>query len=206
VQLLASRGYSVLQVNYRGSGGYGNAFLEMGYGNWGTAMVDDVVDATQWAIGQGHAEAHRICIMGSSYGGYSAMMAIARYPDLYRCGIGLSGVYDLNLMRKSDIPFLPGGETYLDRVVGSDEAILAANSPLTLASGIKVPVFLAHGNRDQRVRIQNAQRFRDALKDAGVDHEWMLLRNAGHGLFLPESKVRLYTRILEFLEGSLNAP
>ncbi len=206
VQLLASRGYSVLQVNFRGSGGYGNAFTQKGYRNWGTTMVDDVIDATEWAVANGYAESGKICIMGSSYGGYSAMMAVARYPDLFQCGVGISGVYDLNLMRRGDIPFMPGGESFLEQVVGSDEATLAQNSPVTLAKDIKVPIFLAHGNRDLRVPIENAQRFRDALKEAAVAHEWLLMRNTGHNPTLPKNKVELYTEVLKFLDRVLKTP
>jgi acetyl esterase/lipase len=206
VQLLASRGYSVLQINYRGSGGYGSSFAQKGYRNWGTTMVDDVIDATEWAITNGYAEPGNICIMGASYGGYSAMMAVARYPELFTCGVGISGVYDLNLMRKGDIPFIPGGERFLEQVVGSDEAVLAQNSPIAFAGNIKIPILLAHGNRDLRVPIKNAERFRDALKDAGVEHEWLLLRNTGHSPTLPETKVELYTEVLKFLDRSLKTP
>lgn len=98
VQLLANRGYAVLQVNYRGSGGYGLDFLEAGYGEWGALMQDDLTDATRWAIDQGVTEADSICIYGASYGGYAALMGAVREPDLYRCAIGHAGVYDLELM------------------------------------------------------------------------------------------------------------
>jgi dipeptidyl aminopeptidase/acylaminoacyl peptidase len=203
VKLLASRGYSVLQVNFRGSGGYGMSFLKAGYRNWGKAMIDDIVDATEYVVAQGLVDPQRMCVMGASYGGYGAMMAIARYPDRFKCGVGISGVYDLELMRKSDIPFLPGGEAYLDLILGDDEAELKANSPVALAGNIKVPVFLAHGGEDRRVRPANAERFKDALDDAGIQYEWFFVRTAGHGFTRPENREALYTRLFDFLSKNL---
>ncbi len=203
VKLLASRGYSVLQINYRGSGGYGIAFLESGYRNWGTTMIDDIIDGTEYVVAQGLVDPERMCIMGASFGGYATMMAVGRYPDRFKCAIGISGVYDLELMRKSDIPFLPGGDAYLDTVFGSDEAEWVANSPVTLAANIKVPVFLAHGGEDRRVRPANAERFKDALDDAGVQYEWFYVRTAGHGFALPENREKLYTEVFAFLSEHL---
>jgi dipeptidyl aminopeptidase/acylaminoacyl peptidase len=203
VKLLASRGYSVLQVNFRGSGGYGLAFQNLGYRNWGTTMIDDIADATRHVAEQGLVVSDRICVMGGSYGGYGAMMALARYPELYKCGVGISGVYDLNLMRKSDVPFLPGGEAYLEQILGTDEDELRANSPVTLAANIKGAVFLAHGGEDKRVRPVNAERFKDALDDADIPYEWFFVRTAGHGFALPENREKLYTQLLAFLEKNL---
>jgi dipeptidyl aminopeptidase/acylaminoacyl peptidase len=141
--------------------------------------------------------------MGASFGGYAAMMALGRYPDRYKCGIGISGVYDLELMRKSDIPFLPGGDAYLDTVFGSDKAEWKANSPVTLAANIKVPVFLAHGGEDRRVPPANAERFKDALDDADIPYEWFYVRTAGHGFALPENREKMYTDIFAFLSEHL---
>ena len=100
--MLASHGYAVMQVNFRGSGNYGKRFEEAGYKQWGKAMQDDLTDATQWAISQGIADPDRICIYGASYGAYAAMMGVAREQDLYACAIGYVGVYDLPLMVKVD--------------------------------------------------------------------------------------------------------
>lgn len=203
VKLLASRGYSVLQVNFRGSGGYGLDFQKLGYRNWGKTMIDDIVDATNHVVAQGKVDAGRMCVMGASYGGYGAMMALVRYPDLWKCGIGISGVYDLTMMRKGDVPFLPGGEAFLEQIIGSDEAELEANSPVALASAVKVPVFLAHGGDDRRAPKAHAERLKDAFDAAGVNYEWFYVRTAGHGFALPENREKLYTGIFDFLKANL---
>ena len=204
VKLLASRGYSVLQVNYRGSGGYGQQFQAAGYQHWGTRMIDDIIDATRYVTSQGLASADRVCAMGGSYGGYAAMMSIARYNDMFKCGVGISGVYDLNLMQKSDVPFIPGGKDYIAKVVGSDEKELAANSPTALASQIKVPVFLAHGGQDKRAPIKNADVFKKALDKAKVKYEWFYVDTAGHGFSLPSNREKLYTELFRFLDANLH--
>ncbi len=203
VKLLASRGYSVLQVNYRGSGGYGLDFQALGYRNWGKSMIDDIADATRYVVEQGKVVPDRICVMGASYGGYAAMMALARYPDVYKCGVGISGVYDLTMMRKGDVPFLPGGEAFLEQIIGSDETQLAASSPVALASAIKAPVFLAHGGADRRAPKEHAERLKDAFDDAGVPYEWFYVRSAGHGFALPENREKLYTGLFEFFSANL---
>jgi dipeptidyl aminopeptidase/acylaminoacyl peptidase len=204
IKMLAARGYSVLQVNFRGSGGYGINFEQLGYRHWGTSMIDDIVDATHYVVEQGLVSADKICIMGGSYGGYAAMMAIARYPDVFKCGVGISGVYDLNLMRKSDIPFFPGGDVYLERVIGSDEAELSTNSPVTLAGNIKAAIFLAHGGRDKRVRPENAEAFKKALEKAGKEYEWFEVVSAGHGFAQPENREKLYQQLFDFFEKHLH--
>ncbi len=204
VKLLASRGYSVLQVNYRGSGGYGLPFQEAGYKHWGTTMIDDIIDVTRDVAGKGLVKADQMCVMGGSYGGYATMMALARYPDMFKCGVGISGVYDLDLMRKSDVPFIPGGKDYLDMVLGTDQQDLDANSPVKLAGAIKVPVFLAHGGEDRRAPIKNAERFKSALDAAHVKYEWFYVDSAGHGFALPVNREKLYTEIFKFLGNNLH--
>jgi dipeptidyl aminopeptidase/acylaminoacyl peptidase len=165
VQLLANRGYAVLQVNFRGSGGYGMDFGRAGYGEWGAKMQDDLTDATRWAIEQKIAPADRVCIYGASYGGFAALMGAAREPDLYRCAIGYAGVYDLELMRQAgDIPDSRGGRVYLDLVLGTDAAKLRAQSPVNNAQNIKTPVLLIHGKVDGRADYEHAKRMRAALE------------------------------------------
>ncbi len=204
VKLLASRGYSVLQVNYRGSGGYGTKFQQAGYRHWGTTMIDDIIDATRYVSEHNLAKADQICAMGGSFGGYAAMMAVARYPDMFKCGVGISGVYDLNLMRKSDIPYNPGGDEYLEQVVGSDKQELEANSPISLAANIKAPIFLAHGGEDQRVPVKNAEVFKKALDAAHVKYEWLYVDSAGHGFALPVNREKLYTELFKFFATNLH--
>lgn len=145
----ASQGYAVLRVNFRGSGGYGRAFNELGYRQWGPKMQDDLSDATRHVADAGIADADRICIYGASHGGYAALMGAIREPDLYRCAASyaaptdLSKLYKWGSIRRTDL-----GKRYLERVIGKDEADLAARSPVDLAISIKVPVLVAHGRLD----------------------------------------------------------
>ncbi len=200
VQMLASRGYAVLQVNYRGSGGYGRDFLYSGYGKWGTIMQDDVTDATRWAIDAGIAAEDRICIYGGSYGGYAAMMGVIREPDLYQCAIAYVGVYDLELMfKKGDIPTRDSGVVFLKEAVGEDKDDLRARSPVHNLDKVKAPVFIVHGGEDFRVDVEHAYRLRDGLKELGKPYEWMLKPKEGHGFYKPEHRLELYERMLAFL-------
>jgi len=204
VQLLASRGYAVLQVNFRGSGGYGVDFEERGYRQWGARMQDDITDATRWAIKQGIADANRICIFGASYGGYAAMMGAVREPSLYKCAIGAAGIYDLELMFSSaDIPKFKSGKAYLDTVLGTDTTDLRARSPVHNAKAIQVPVLLIHGKEDGRADFNQAKRMKTALEDAGKSFEWMALSREGHGIYDEESRVEVYEKILGFLDKHL---
>ncbi|MGH8403625.1 MAG: alpha/beta hydrolase family protein, partial [Gammaproteobacteria bacterium] len=145
-QFFASRGYAWLQVNYRGSGGYGMKFQDMGYRHWGTTMQDDLADAVHWAIQQGYADPNRICIYGASYGGYAALENVIRYPDLYKCAVGYVGVYDLTLMaHHGDTHHFASGQRYIDVVLGDDDAELEKYSPAYNADKINVPLFLVYG-------------------------------------------------------------
>jgi dipeptidyl aminopeptidase/acylaminoacyl peptidase len=204
VQLLASRGYAVLQVNFRGSGGYGLAFEKAGYREWGARMQDDLTDATRWAIAQGIARPGRICLYGASYGGYAALMGVAREPDLYRCAIGLAGVYDLELLRSSgDIPGSRFGKAYLDKVLGDDAAVLRSRSPTHLAAAIRAPVMLIHGKVDTRADYAHAKAMKDALEQHDKPFEWVALSGEGHGIYDESTRVEVYDRILAFLARHL---
>ncbi|MEL6869121.1 MAG: prolyl oligopeptidase family serine peptidase, partial [Pseudomonadota bacterium] len=138
VQLLANRGYAVLQVNMRGSGGFGDKFMRAGYREWGGKMIDDIATATRWAMARPEIDASRVCAYGASYGGYAAYMLAIREPELLKCTVGYVGVYDLNLMyTDGDIPKNWGGVGYLERVIGRDEAQLNAFSPVNHAAKIQ---------------------------------------------------------------------
>ncbi len=200
-QLLASRGYAVLQVNFRGSGNHGREHLRAGYRQWGGAMQDDLADATRWAIGQGIADAKRICIYGASYGAYAALMGAAKDPDLYQCAVGYIGVYDLALMyQKGDIRDSRTGTNFLRETLGGDAAQHAKASPTRLAAQIKAPVFLAAGGIDDRAPIQHSEMMRDALTKAGNKPEWLVYPDEGHGFDRDEHNVEYYTRLLAFLD------
>ncbi|HMT38663.1 MAG TPA: S9 family peptidase [Thermomonas sp.] len=199
-QFLASRGYGVLQVNYRGSGGRGKDFMERGYGEWGGKMQDDLADAVKWAIDAKVADPDRMCTFGASYGGYAALMQTIRYPELYKCAIGYVGVYDLEVMKKEgDIKDRASGRRYLDRVLGTDPAVLKAWSPAQNVAKIKVPVLLAQGAIDQRVPMDQFNALNDAFREAGVSVETMVAQGEGHGFYKPENRAELYRRIEAFL-------
>ena len=204
VQLLANRGYAVLQVNMRGSGYFGTRFLRAGYREWGGKMIDDVAAATRWATARPDIDGSRVCAYGASYGAYAAYMLAAREPDMLKCVAGYVGVYDLNLLyTKGDVQKVWGGKGYLERVVGTDEANLNAFSPVNHAGNIKANAILIHGEEDQRAPIAHAKAMRRALKDAGKDVEWIEIAQSGHGAFSMKSKLELYEGLLAFLDSNL---
>lgn len=204
--LLADHGYAVLRVNFRGSGGYGNAFIEKGFRQWGRAMQDDVSDATRWAIQQGYADGAKVCIYGMSYGGYAALMGAVREPALYRCVAGYAAPYDLAKMykwgsiRRSDL-----GLEYLERVLGKDKEELAAHSPAQRADAIKVPVLLAHGRLDARVDVRHSQQLAKALRKAGTPIELVEYPNEGHGLAIDADREDFYAKLLAFFDRHLRS-
>lgn len=204
VQLFANRGYAVLQVNFRGSGGYGGTFRRRGYREWGGKMIEDIIDGTNWAINDGNVAQDKVCIYGASYGGYAAMMAAITEPDLYKCAIGYVGVYDLNLMfSDGDIPRFWGGKEYLEKVLGKDEAVLNKYSPVNHADKLKAKIMLIHGVEDRRVPIKHANKMRKALKKAGKDVEWLRYGSAGHGVWNMDKRRDLYSNLLDFIDASL---
>lgn len=200
-QALAGHGYSVLRVNFRGSGGFGRAFADSGYGQWGRAMQDDVTDATKWAIAQGIADPKRICIFGASYGGYAALMGAVKEPDLYRCTIGVAGVYDLDVFfRWGDIQRTRYGERYLERAVGTDREHRAQHSPARRASEIRAAIMLVHGGRDLRVPPEQVRAMRAALDRAGIAYEGYFPSYEAHGIADAENQLAYYQRVLAFLD------
>lgn len=202
-QLLAHNGYNVLQVNFRGSGGYGSNFESAGYGQWGKAMITDVIDATQAMITQGYAKADNICMYGASYGGFSSLMAAASEPDLFQCAVGYVGVYDLKMMFESgDIPEMRTGPGYLARVLGTDPVQWKEQSPVYNADKIKAKVLLIHGSKDRRAPIEHSKSMRQALERAGNKPEWMVQRT-GHGAWTDKDRNAVYGRVLKFLEENL---
>ena len=201
VQLLANRGYHVLQVNFRGSDGYGHAYMSRGFGEWGGLMQDDVTDATRWAIETGLADAERVCIMGASYGGYAALMGVAREPGLYRCAVGQAGLYDLNLMeRAGDVRERLSGIRYIRQILGDVD--LDTRSPAHLADRIRAKVMLVHGGIDRRSPPLHARRMRGALERAGHEVTWLFDDDQGHGFIGNEVNEDVYRRILAFLAAN----
>ncbi len=202
-QMLAAAGYTVMQVNYRGSGNYGWAFQTAGARQWGGAMQDDLTDATRWAVEQGHADASRICIYGASYGGYAALMGVAKEPSLYRCAAGYVGVYDLPMMQRQDGRKRRSLGNWSRDWVGEDMAALAAASPNRLAERITVPVFLAAGGEDEIAPVEHTRMMEAALKKAGVPVESLYYDTEGHGFYTEPHQREYYTRLLAFLSRHL---
>lgn len=199
VQMLAAAGYGVLQVNFRGSAFRGRDFAQAGARQWGRAMQDDITDATRWAIQQGVADADGICIFGGSFGGYAALMGVAREPGLYQCAIGYIGIYDLPLMYgQGDIREDFTGMAYLRDWVGDRDG-LASVSPVHLADRIEVPVFLAAGGEDERAPIEHSHRMERALRAAGVPVETLYYDTEGHGFYVDAHRVEFNERVLAFL-------
>ncbi|TCV94975.1 dipeptidyl aminopeptidase/acylaminoacyl peptidase [Luteibacter rhizovicinus] len=203
-QFLANRGYLVLQVNYRGSSGRGAEFDQAGYLKWGTRVQQDMIDGVKWAIDQTYADPKRICVYGASFGAYSAMMTVARAPGMFRCAIGYAGIYDLKMMySKGDIRQQKYGRSYLTNVIGRDDADLAANSPTMLADKIDVPVFLVHGEDDQRAPFEQAKAMRAALDKAHRKYEWMSVPGEGHGFYKSENEEAFLTKMETFLKANI---
>ncbi|QZN91532.1 alpha/beta hydrolase family protein [Idiomarina abyssalis] len=200
-KVLAEHGYAVLQPNFRGSGGYGREFLQSGYKNWGTTMINDMTDGVMHVVEEGIVDKDRMCVYGASYGGYAALMTVIREPDLYKCTIGFVGVYDLNMMfKEGDIPETESGLNYLDMALPNTEEERNAQSPVHLVNKLKVPVFIIQGGKDVRVPPKQAYALRDALEERDHPYEWMFKDSEGHGFYKPENNIERWTRMLTFLD------
>ncbi len=184
-QFLASRGYRVIEVDFRGSTGLGWKHLQAGWQQWGRAMQDDLADSLTWAVKHQGVDAERVCIMGSSYGGYAALMGPVSHPGLYKCAISYAGVTDLALMFAADGTDISqqNRRFTLPELIGDpkDEAMIRRYSPLHRVAEIKVPVLLAQGQLDRRVTRQNAEAFAAAARRAGVDLEQVEYPREAHG-------------------------
>jgi len=203
-QLLANRGYAVLQPNFRGSGGYSFDFKSAGYEQWGGLMIDDIIDATQSLISSGQVDGDRVCIYGASYGGFAALMSAVKEPDLFDCTVGYVGVYDLEaMMTKGDIPNQFSGAAYLKRALGEDSEVRHEQSPVNHADKITADVLLIHGDEDIRVPSLHAKLMRKALKEEGKEPEWLYLGNVGHGAVSLENRLKVYSTLLTFLDKNI---
>jgi dipeptidyl aminopeptidase/acylaminoacyl peptidase len=206
VQFLANRGYAVVQVNYRGSSGYGKAHLWAAVGEFGRKMSDDIDDAAQWAIDRGIADPDRIAIMGGSYGGYAAMVGMTRTPRLYAAGVSFVGVSDLPAL----MDLMPEyWEPYRwRRVLGRPDdpearARMWEASPLRLVDKVERPMLIIHGANDPRVRRDQSERFAGALKSFGKPVELHVFPDEGHGLNRPANRARYYAMVEAFLARHL---
>ena len=204
VQFLASRGYAVLQVNFRGSTGYGRAYADRGIGQWGTGMIDDIEDGVDWLVHDGIADGTRVCIMGGSYGGYAALWAPIRHPERYRCAISLAGVADVRALLRYDSRRFAAtrySREWRRRVEGEEHADLAAISPLQQAARISVPLLIAHGERDRNVPVSQSHDLLRAIARAGTGArvESVFYPEAAHGFTRPEDSADFLRRVEAFL-------
>jgi dipeptidyl aminopeptidase/acylaminoacyl peptidase len=199
-QFLASRGYAVLQVNFRGSGGRGIAFQKSGYRQWGSGIQDDLIDGVRWATTKGIADPDRACIFGASFGGYSALMAVIREPDLFKCAVGYAGVYDLpSILTEYKTRRNKRRFNYFTESLGDDTQKLESYSPASQAEKIKVPIFLAHGKEDDIALPSQAELMRNALDKAGKPYEWMMVPQEGHGFYAAKNRIAFYEKLEAFL-------
>lgn len=205
VQFFANRGYSVLQVNYRGSGGYGDKFLNIARYEWGRKMQDDLTDAVKWAIDKGYADPRRVAIVGGSYGGYAVLAGLVWTPELYRCGINIVGVSDLRYIAKSTKEAKQGEyyRTYQEKWVGKNSKDLHDRSPVNFVANIQVPSLHAYGENDPRVDIQHWRALESELKKHKKIYEAFREADEGHGFGNETARVRLYGAIEVFLEKYL---
>lgn len=202
VQFLANRGYAILQINYRGSTGYGREFYEKGFRVVGTTMQDDIEDATRFAIRKGIADPKRIAIMGASFGGYSTLMGLIRTPDLYCCGIDIAGVTDWAGIIKHSATLNPDSYAFsVDRIGDpkQDAESLKAISPLYQADKIQSPLLIVHGRDDATVPYEQAKEMVAALDKAGKRYELMAKFNEPHGIYNFKNRIELYNRVEAFL-------
>lgn len=196
--IFSQAGYAVLKVNFRGSTGYGKKFTQMGFGEWGGDTQQDIIEATEWAIDQGIADAERIGIYGGSFGGYSAAMAPMLRPDLYKSSVAYIGVFDLEMLYdEGDIKTIKWGGKYLDKTLGKDPEKIKAMSPVQQADKLEAPIIIVSGKEDQRAPIEHAYALADALKEAGKEHELIIVEKEGHGFRKPENRLMLYKKMLE---------
>ncbi len=205
-QFLASRGYAVLQPNYRGSGGYGRSFVDKGRHQWGRAMQDDLTDGVKWAIEQGIADPQRIAIYGASYGGYATLAGLALTPELYRCGVNYVGASDLEITfkeRGSDAFRQPDDYSYQHSWVGPTPEYRAATSPITLVERIRVPTLHGYGENDPRVKFDHWTRLEPRLKRYGKPYESVIERRQGHGFRDEKASVGFNSRLEKFLAKHL---
>ncbi len=206
VQFLANRGYAVLQINFRGSTGYGRNFWEISFKQWGKSMQDDVTDGAMWLIKQGIADEKKIAIYGGSYGGYAVLAGLAFTPDLYACGVDYVGVSNLFTFMKSIPPYW---EPYLEMIyemVGNpekDKELMESSSPVFHADKIKAPLLIAQGANDPRVAKSESDQIVEALKKKNIDVPYIVKDNEGHGFHNEENKFEFYRAMEDFLRKHL---
>ena len=206
VQFLANRGYGVLQMNFRGSTGYGREFWEISFKQWGKTMQDDISDGVLWLIDEGIADSERIAIYGASYGGYATLAGLTFTPDLYACGVDYVGVSNIFTLLETLPPYWELGRQMMYEMIGDPETekdLLKAASPLFHVDKIKAPLFVAQGANDPRVKQAEADQIVEALESRGIDVPYMLKEDEGHGFYNEENQFDFYREMEAFLSKHL---
>jgi dipeptidyl aminopeptidase/acylaminoacyl peptidase len=206
VQWLANRGYLCLQVNYRGSTGYGKDFVNAGNREWAAKMHDDLIDAVEYVVGLGWADRERIAILGGSYGGYAALVGATFTPDVFRCAVDVVGPSSLKTLIESIPPYWAPMVAQFHERVGNpetEEDFLWSRSPLSKVDAIKIPILVAQGANDPRVKQAEAEQIVAAMKEKGIDHQYLLFPDEGHGFAKPENRLRYYSEAEKFLAKHL---
>ena len=205
-QWLANRGYAVLQVNFRGSTGFGKKFLNAGNRQWGAKMHDDLLDAVEWAVGEGIAERGKICIYGGSYGGYAALVGAAFTPNVFCCAVDIVGPSSICTLIESIPPYWsPLMHTFRIRVgdIETEREFLDSRSPLFKAQQIEIPMLIAQGANDPRVKQAESEQIVEALRAKGKHVEYLLFDDEGHGFAVPENRMAFYAGVEQFLAKHL---
>ena len=207
-QMLANRGYAVLSVNFRGSTGFGKDFINAGNKQWGLKMHDDLIDATQWAIGKGIAQADKVAIMGGSYGGYATLAGLAFTPETFACGVDIVGPSNLETLLETIPPYwAPVVKTFHERMgdpnTEEGRALLRAASPLYKADQIIKPLLIAQGANDPRVKQAESDQIVSAMTSAGIPVTYVLYPDEGHGFARPENSIAFYAIAENFLAECL---
>lgn len=206
VQFLASRGYAVLQMNFRASTGYGRKFTELGYKQWGQTMQNDITDGVKWLIKEGIADPKRVAIYGASYGGYATLAGVTFTPDLYACAVDYVGVSNLLSFMNTIPPYWKPLLDMMHEMIGdpeTDKEMMEKYSPVFHVDQIKAPLFIAQGANDPRVNKAESDQMVEALKKRGVEVEYMVKENEGHGFSNEENKFDFYRSMEKFLDKYL---
>lgn len=203
-EFLASRGYAVLQMNFRGSGGYGDDWFFAAHQDWGGLTYDDVVDGTRWAVQKGIADPKRICVVGWSFGGYIALLGAQRNPDLFQCAVSIAGIGDLNLLVDEGHHFLNAKAER--KQIGTDSDKLKRDSPRKHAKEFQVPVLMLHGNHDAQVPYEQSKVMDSALTSAGKVHRFVTIDGADHQLSNESDRITMLREVEAFLAQYLVAP
>jgi dipeptidyl aminopeptidase/acylaminoacyl peptidase len=208
VQLFASRGYAVFQMNFRGSTGYGRSFWESSFKEWGKKMQDDITDGVKWLIDQGIADAERVAIYGGSYGGYATLAGVTYTPDLYACAVDYVGVANLFTFMETIPPYWEPYRRMMYEMVGdpdnpADSVLMREASPVFHVDKIKTPLLVIQGANDPRVNINESDQIVEALKKKNIDVPYLVKYDEGHGFHNEENRIEGYKVMTGFFARHL---